>query len=85
MSQRELSEALKVTDKAISSYEVGRTTPRFTQLNKISKILNKPIDYFSADSDFEELDLQIKIRDIERDLAEIKKILQQRDSRSKQE
>lgn len=75
MSQRELSENLKVSDKAVSSYEVGRTTPNFAQIKRISKVLHKPINYFDADSDSEDLDLQIQLKNIERELLEVKKAL----------
>lgn len=75
LSQKDFAKVLRVSDKAVSSYEVGRATPKFETLQKISNILNKPISYFSSKSTTEDIDLQIKIKTIERELLEIKKIL----------
>ncbi|MGD9128979.1 MAG: helix-turn-helix transcriptional regulator [Candidatus Woesebacteria bacterium] len=76
LSQKELAKALKLSDKAISAYEVGRSSPSLKTLKSISKITDKPISYFLDDKEAEELDLEIKIRTIEKELSEIKKILQ---------
>ena len=80
ISQKQLAKILSVSDKAVSSYEVGRTTPSFNTIRKISKVVHKPISYFDKDSDPKDLDLQIKIKTIERELLEIKKLLKKRRS-----
>jgi len=78
ISQKQLAGHLRVSDKAVSSYEVGRTTPSFATIKKISKIVHKPITYFDEDSDPKDLDLQIKIKIVEKELLEIKKLLKKR-------
>jgi len=77
-SQKELARHLRLSDKAVSSYEVGRTTPSFETIKKIGKIVHKPITYFDKDSDPKDLDLQIKIKTIEKELLEIKRLLKKR-------
>lgn len=77
-SQKQLANALRLSDKTISSYEVGRALPSFDTLCKISKIVHKPITYFDEDSNSEDLDLQIKIKTIERELLEIKRLLKKK-------
>ncbi len=81
-SQKQLAGYLRVSDKAVSSYEIGRTTPSFETIKKIGKIVHKPINYFDKDSDPKDLDLQIKIKTIEKELLEIKKLLKKKPSNS---
>jgi len=78
LSQKDLGEALKLSDKAISSYEVDRATPSLDTLKEISKLIHKPISYFLDEIDHDDLDLQIKLKIIEKELLEIKKILKKR-------
>jgi len=78
LSQKELANRLRLSDKTISSYEVGRTIPSFTTIRKISKTVHKPIAYFDEDSNQGDLDLQIKIKTIEKELLEIKKLLRKK-------
>ncbi len=80
ISQKQLAGYLRVSDKAVSSYEVGRTTPSFETIKKIGKIVHKPIAYFDKDLDINDLDLQIKIKTVERELLEIKKLLKKKRS-----
>ena len=75
LSQREFADQLHVSDKTVSSYEVGRATPGFTTLKNMSRIVNKPLSYFDVDAPTDDLDFQIKLRTIERELLEIKKLL----------
>lgn len=75
LSQKELAHQLRVSDKTISSYEVDRATPAFDTLRHLSRIVNKPLSYFDIDSTSDDLDLQIKLSTIERELLEIKKLL----------
>jgi len=76
MSQKELGDALGISDKAISSYEQARATPPLQTLQKIAKLTHKPINYFTSS---EESDLEFSIAsllsNIERDLKEVKKLL----------
>jgi repressor LexA len=77
LSQKEFAQVLHVSDKTVSSYEVGRALPSFEMMKKISKSLHKPITYFDDDAP-EDLDLQLRLNTIERELLEIKKLLKQR-------
>ncbi len=75
LSQKEFADQLHISDKTISSYEVGRALPGFDVLKKMGKVLNKPITYFDADHTSDSVDLQIKLLTIERELLEIKALL----------
>lgn len=75
LSQREMGKILKLSDKAVSSYEVGRAVPSFESLKQISEVTHKPINYFLEDQPSDSLDIQMKIKTIEKELAEIKAIL----------
>jgi transcriptional regulator with XRE-family HTH domain len=77
-SQKQFGEALQLSDKAISAYEVDRAEPTISTLKNISKITHRPASYFLEDSNTEDLDLQIKIKTIERELLEIKNLLKKR-------
>jgi len=75
LSQKEFADQLHVSDKTISSYEVGRALPGFDVLKKMGKVLNKPITYFDVEFTSDSVDLQIKLLTIEKELLEIKEIL----------
>lgn len=77
LSQLELSKALIVSEKSISSYEAGRTKPNIETLNRIAKKTNKPLAYFTEDKNIE-TDLDVKLDNIQRELENIKKILKLR-------
>jgi len=77
LSQKEFADILHVSDKTVSSYEVGRALPSFEMMQKMSKTLHKPITYFGDDAP-EDLDLQLRLNTIEHELLEIKKLLQAR-------
>lgn len=77
LSQKELGEALQLSDKAISSYEVGRAMPNIDVIKEIGRLTYKPIQYFIEDNDPDDLDLQMKLNSIERELLEIKQLLRQ--------
>ncbi len=70
MSQRNLGIFLGLSDKAISSYESGRTLPNLETLMKISKELGKPVSYFLDDSLAQE-SLCDKLNEIERQINNI--------------
>ena len=74
LSQKELSSALLVSEKAVSSYESGRTQPSLETLDKIAKKTQKPIWYFTQENT-EDFTLLAKLATIEAQLKEIKQIL----------
>jgi len=76
LSQKDLAAKLKITDKAVSTYEVGRANPSFEMMKQISKITQKPINYFDEDVDITEPDLEKKLDLIEAEMREIRILLQ---------
>lgn len=78
LSQQDLAELLNITNKAISSYEVGRASPSIETLREISRITYRPISYFINEGDPDDITLQIKLKTIERELLEIKRILKKK-------
>lgn len=78
LSQDQLARFVNISDKAISSYEVGRTVPSRKILKKISTIIQKPLSYFD-DSPLSKEDLLIALKKIEVELAEVKKMLKKVD------
>ena len=76
MSQKELGEALGISDKAISSYEQARAVPPIKTLQKIAKITRKPLGYFTATGE-SEVDYSVSaiLSNIERELKEVKDLL----------
>ncbi len=74
-SQKELAQLLKLSDKTVSAYEVGRAQPSLQTLSRLGKVLHKPINYFLDDAEERDLDFQLRVKKIELDLAKIKKIL----------
>lgn len=75
LSQKDLGKMLELSDKAISSYEVGRAHPSIDILKKIGEITHKPIQYFLEDETSLEIDIQSRIKSIESELAAIRKLL----------
>lgn len=75
LSQKDLARYIKVTDKAVSSYEVGRTSPPITILKKISLIVHKPLSYFDDNASFTKEELLQKLNQIEQELKEVKQYL----------
>jgi len=80
LSQRELGEKIGLTDKAISAYEKKRATPTVQTLRDIGKVTYKPISYFINDGESEDIDIQLKIQVIEKELSAIRKILDKKKS-----
>jgi transcriptional regulator with XRE-family HTH domain len=74
LSQKQLGKVLKLSDKAISSYEVGRATPPIETLREISKVTYKPVSYF-LDEETKISTVESRLQIIERELAEIRKEL----------
>ncbi len=70
VSQRSLGLALGLSDKAISSYESGRTLPPIETLFKIAKELKKPVSYFMENEE-DEATLYERVDRAEKLLAEV--------------
>ncbi|PJA40948.1 XRE family transcriptional regulator [candidate division WWE3 bacterium CG_4_9_14_3_um_filter_34_6] len=78
LSQLELSKALSVSEKAVSSYESGRTNPSIDTLFRIAKRTNTPIAYFTNQEN-EDFELTSKLMKIQAQLDEIKIMIERRD------
>ncbi len=82
LSQLQVGVALGVSDKTISGYESGRISPPVDKLQKLADLLKKPIAYFVGDDSREYKvaarlrAVEIMLRDIRRELREIKAIAQ---------
>jgi transcriptional regulator with XRE-family HTH domain len=74
LSQDELGKYIGVSDKSVSAYEQGRSMPPITKLKKIAQWTNHPLSYFTQEENGEAL-LASKLANIERELAEVKKLL----------
>jgi|AntAceMinimDraft_14_1070370.scaffolds.fasta_scaffold07176_6 transcriptional regulator with XRE-family HTH domain len=75
LSQLELGRSLKLSDKTVSAYEVGRTQPSLEALQDLSRVTHKSVSYFVGQRDSENLDLEIRIKKIEQELLEIKRLV----------
>lgn len=78
MSQRSLGLALGLSDKTISSYESERSYPSLEILERISEILNKPVEYFISSSKEVHIEQSLEkinrlLLTIEDEISEIKK------------
>lgn len=80
ISQKKLGLTLGLSDKAISSYESGRTYPPLETLYQIAKELDKSIEYFIGKTSVE-LEIEDKLIKVHRkseeifnELKEIKKL-----------
>ncbi len=69
LSQKLLGVKLGLSDKAISSYESGRTTPPIETMFKIAKELKKPISFF-LESEEDDASLLERIDRIERSMQQ---------------
>lgn len=74
LSQDELGKFIGVSDKSVSAYEQGRSTPPINKLKKIAESTNHPLSYFTQE-DNEDALLSSKLSSIERELAEVKRLL----------
>lgn len=79
LSQKELASALQLSDRTISAYEKGRALPPLDTLQSISNLTHKSINYFlEEEQEVEEnFDLQLKLKKIELELLQIKKVLKE--------
>lgn len=78
LSQKDLANQLQLSDKAVSTYEVGRAQPGIEVLREIGEATGRPVTYFIEDEGVEEIDFAVKIKNIEIELAEIKKALREK-------
>lgn len=85
LSQKDLAAKLNLTNKAISSYEVGRAQPPIDTLREISRVTEKPVSYFINEYESDESTLAEKIHKIEQELQsatkgllEIKKLMEKK-------
>lgn len=74
LSQAELANGIGVSDKSISAYEQGRSTPPIDKLRKIADQTQHPLTFFTED-DNDDATIETKLRSIERELAEVKQLL----------
>jgi transcriptional regulator with XRE-family HTH domain len=75
LSQQALGEGIGVSDKSISAYEKGRSQPPLENLRKIADATKHPLTYFTQD-DNANVSIEAKLSSIERELAEVKRLLQ---------
>ena len=73
-----MASKLQLSDKAVSSYEVGRAQPGIEVLRDIGQATGRPVTYFIDDEGAEEIDFTVKIRNIEKELAELKTALKEK-------
>lgn len=78
LSQKDLAAQLQLSDKAISSYEVGRAQPGIEVLRDIGQATGRPVTYFIDDEGVEEIDFAVKIKNIEKELLELKQALREK-------
>lgn len=75
LSQKDFARYLNVTDKSVSSYEVGRSSPSLSVLKKISLIVHQPLSYFDDKATLSREELLKKLQSIEADLKEVKRLM----------
>lgn len=74
LSQAELGKGIGVSDKSVSSYEQGRSLPSLETLRKIAEQTNHPLTFFT-DEEPSKADIAAKLSSIEKELNELKKLL----------
>lgn len=74
LSQKELGDFIGVSDKSVSAYEQGRSTPPFEKLKKIAECTNRPITFFTEEEPNTSIIVN-KLSLIEKEMAEIRDLL----------
>ncbi len=74
LSQNALGRGIGLSDKSVSSYEKGRSIPPLTKLRQIASVTKRPLSYFTQEN-IDEANVTTKLLSIERELAEVKKLL----------
>jgi|688.fasta_scaffold11808_13 transcriptional regulator with XRE-family HTH domain len=77
LSQKELGQAVLISEKAISSYEQGRTTPPIGMLKKIANKTNHPISFFVEESS-KDYEIHSLLEKVEGLLSDIKNLLEKK-------
>lgn len=75
LSQIELASLIGISDKAISSYEVGRAIPPLDILQKISISLTMPISFFFNQPEEKHSALANKVDQMIKELNELKELV----------
>jgi len=75
LSQAALAKSIGVSDKSVSAYEKGRSTPPFSKLKKIAEFTNHPMQYFTEEQ-MSDTTITKKIQQIEKELAIIRRLLE---------
>lgn len=76
ITQDDLANAVGVSDKSISAYESDRISPPLKVLEKIAETTDQSLTYFLEDSI--EAAILAKLREVEKEFQEIKKLLQEK-------
>jgi transcriptional regulator with XRE-family HTH domain len=74
LSQHSLGTSIGLSDKSISAYEKGRSQPPLGKLKKIAQATNHPLSYFTHETT-DDIEITTKLLSIERELAEVKRLL----------
>jgi transcriptional regulator with XRE-family HTH domain len=74
LSQNALGRSIGVSDKSISAYEQGRSVPPLEKIKRIAESTRHPLSYFTEENN-DDATITTKILAIERELAEVKKLL----------
>jgi transcriptional regulator with XRE-family HTH domain len=78
LSQQALGNMVGVSDKAISAYEVGRSSPPIKVLKKISQATNQPLSFFLQPDELVVADLiMAKLDGVEGVLRELREELKE--------
>ena len=74
ISQLEMGKAIGVSDKSISAYEQDRAVPPLNKLKQIADMTHQSLNYFT-DQDYDQTNLEAKLKALEKELAEVRKLL----------
>ncbi|KKP69989.1 hypothetical protein A2X44_02130 [candidate division CPR3 bacterium GWF2_35_18] len=74
-SQQKLADETGFSNKTISAYEKGRLKANIPALQKIADAVEKPVSFFTDESS-PDYTIETKLKKIEQELAEVKKLLQ---------
>lgn len=74
LSQTDLAKGIGLSDKAISSYESGRSVPPIERLSRIAQQTQQPMSYFTG-GELSDVELLQKLTQVEQELQALKKIL----------
>ncbi len=78
-SQQQLANAVGVSDKTISAYEVGRVEPPLDTLDKLCEVTRHPVAFFLGDI---QSNIEARLERIAKELEEINASLKKDDSPS---